>query len=334
MRSHLRRPTLPSLPRLLASLCISAALYAGPAAAQDFAAAGEHFAAAQEAFAKQDFTRAATEYQATYNITKDPALLYNIGESWQRAGDGPKAVAAYRSYLKDQPTATDRAEAERRIASIEAALSGKPAPEAAQPGAAPKTGETPAIETTDKPPESVPGAATGKTPEAGQPGERTKPPEAAKPEPAKPEASAVTITPKEEPPTRLRTAGWIHIASAVALATAGAIVGLGAQSRADELRRRTTLLIGDQPPVYDADQRDAYETLQRDGRAYNTASIVLLSVGGAAAVTGGALLIADLVKRGRDKAREEQKSPKPRWAGSLLPDGRGVQALFGVGGSF
>src|SRR6266511_1709202 len=51
---------------------------------------------------------------------KDPALLYNIAESWERAGDGKQAVANYRQYLRVQPAAQDKAEVLKRIKAIEA----------------------------------------------------------------------------------------------------------------------------------------------------------------------------------------------------------------------
>src|SRR5262249_9726401 len=49
----------------------------------------------------------------------DPVLLYNIGEAWQKAGEGKKAVAAYKAYLKAQPKAQDRADVQKRIKMIE-----------------------------------------------------------------------------------------------------------------------------------------------------------------------------------------------------------------------
>jgi hypothetical protein len=131
------------------------------------------------------------------------------------------------------------------------------------------------------------------------------------------------ITPPEEKPRRLKTAAWVSIASAVALATGGAIVGLGAQNRADELRRRTTQVVSGQPPIYDDNQREAYTALQSEGRAYNAASIALLSVAGVAAVTGGVLLVVDLVRKPK-----EQASAAGRWslAPILLPSQAGVAA--------
>ncbi len=71
----------------LALLVLCAWLLPKVAQAQDYAAAGQHFDAAQEAFQRGDFKRAAAEYQAAYAITKDPALLFSIGESFQRAAE-------------------------------------------------------------------------------------------------------------------------------------------------------------------------------------------------------------------------------------------------------
>lgn len=322
----------------------------GVACAQDFAAAGAHFEAAQQAFSAGKFKLAADEFQAAYSITKDPALLFNIGESWQRAGEAKKALDSYRSYLKEQPSATDRAEVESRIQALEAALappaSPTPSPTAAPTTQAPAAGTPPAgpaaqspgtataAPTSSAPNPAAPAPApTAGSPSAPAPGPGEQAPAAATltPPPAKtepPAAAAPTpqITPPEPKASKLRTAAWVSVASAVAVATAGAIVGLGAQNRADELRRRTTLLVGDQPPVYDDSQRDAYETLQSDGRAYSTASIALLSVAGAAAVTGGVLFIADYL--------QGKKSPEAKPKVALVPVLGIGQALLVAGGSF
>lgn len=268
-------------------------LLGGPALAQDFAAAGAHATAGQDAFAAGKFELAAKEFQAAFNITKDPTLLVSIGESWQRANDGPKALAAYRAYLSAQPQAADRVEIEGRIKGIETAMA-PPAP--TNPPAA----------------KGTPGTATTEAPKTEAPKTEAPKTEAPKTEAPKTDAAqgaqGATITPPEPPPSRLRTAGWVVMASAVAMATGGAIVGLGAQNRSDELRRRTMLLVGGQPPIYDENQREAYTTLMTEGRAYNDASIALLSIAGAAAVVGGSLLIADAVKRSRTLPKPAEKT--------------------------
>lgn len=276
-------------------------LVGGPALAQDFAAAGAHATAGQDAFAAGKFELAAKEFQAAFNITRDPTLLVSIGESWQRANDGPKALAAYRSYLSAQPQAADRDEIEARIKGIETALA-PPAP--TNPPTATGTPGATGTATTEAPKTEAPKTEAPKTEAPKTEAPKT---EAAKTD-AAPGTPGTTITPPEPPPSRLRTAGWVVMASAVAMATGGAIVGLGAQNRADELRRRTMLLVGGQPPIYDENQREAYTTLMTEGKAYNDASIALLSLAGAAAVVGGSLLIADAVKRPRALARPTEKT--------------------------
>lgn len=302
------------------ALVLCVALFAGllvvtvprQAAAQDFAAAGQHFAAAQDAFAQGQYQRAAESYQSAYDITRDGALLFNIGESWQRAGDTQKALAAYREYLKD-PGAAERAEAEKRVQSLQAT------------GAPPVTPD-------GKPNTPVSGVPTEKPGTPGTPGQPGPPVTGVNPDKT-PEKPPTVVTPGGPPgkPSRLRTAAWISVAVSVALATAGAILGLGAQNRADELQRRTTVVLNNQPPVYNEDQRQAYEALVSEGKAYNTASIALLSVAGATLLTGGALFIADWVRR--------PKSEKSRLADleKRLRPGLGIgagQAILTVGGSF
>lgn len=282
---------------------------------QDFAAAGQHFASAQDAFAQGQFELAAKEFQIAYDITRDPAMLLNIGESWQRAGNGKKALEGYRAYLAAQPQAPDRAEVEGRIQAIESALaspsgpSGTPGATGAAGAATPADGQPGAAKS---PTPATPGTAdaAGSPPPGAAPVLTPASPPAAKPEGDKAPAAdskatadktaagaSPASTPPDRPASRLRTAAWVTVALAIALGTSGAIVGLGAQDRADELRRRTTLLVGTQPPIYDAGQAEAYTTLTSEGNAYNTAAIALLSTAGAVAVTAGILFIADHLRR-------------------------------------
>ncbi len=360
----------------IAALALVAAVGAGPAglpeltlhraAAQDFALAGQHFSSAQDAFAQGKYELAAKEFQAAFDITKDPSMLVNIGESWQRAGDGKKALAGYRAYLAAQPQAPDRGEIEGRIQALETALAENAAgtPAAGQTGAA-AAGQagTPGSTTAASPTSPATAAnptASGSTP-SGVAKPATTPPVAAQggPAPTVPPAAGPGLgldKPSLPPPTEpgkidtkkddsaktdasgkpavttptsgLRTAAWVAVAAAVALATSGAIVGLGAQDRADELRRRTTLLVGNQPPVYDAGQAEAYTTLQSEGKTYNQASIALLCTAGAVAVTAGALFIADYVRRPKTETKT-----KGSWAllPTLLPGASGAR-LVPVGG--
>src|SRR5882724_9259765 len=108
--------------RLACTVVVSLGLFfalGATAWAQDFEAAGKHFSAAQEAFGAKHFKTAAAEFEAAYGITKDPVLLYNVAESYEKAGEGHKAVANYKAYLRDQPQAQDKAEVQKRIKAIE-----------------------------------------------------------------------------------------------------------------------------------------------------------------------------------------------------------------------
>ena len=124
---------------------------------------------------------------------------------------------------------------------------------------------------------------------------------------------------------KLKIAGWISVASAVALVTRGAVIGLGAQSRADELRRRTTLLVGDQPLRFGDSEAEAYNTLMSEGKTYNTTAIALFAVGGVAAVTAISLFVADFVKKPKV---ESQK--KLVWLPALSPSTVGLSLLGGL----
>lgn len=162
-----------------------------------------------------------------------------------------------------------------------------------QPGQAPVTNPQPAQPSPDQATQS--GSNPQQTAQTG-----ANPQPAAQPEPTKP-----LITPPEPPPSKLRTAGWVSVASAVALITGGAVVGLGAQSRADEIRRRTTLVSGDQPLVYTESERDAYTTLQSEGKSYNTAAISLFAVGGVAAATAITLFVVDFVRKPKSEPAKQ-----------------------------
>jgi len=320
---------------LTLALCGVVSLASQPVQAQDYAAAGQHFDAAQEAFAAGKFELAAREYQAAFDITKESTLLQSIGESWQRAGNQVKALASYKAYLQASPQAPDRVAIEERIKAIEAAqaeaakpaqppvVAGQPSVVPGQPpvvaGQPPVVAGQPSVVAGQPPvvagqPSAVPGqppvvagqpsVVPGQPPVvAGQPSAVPGQPPvvAGQPPvvPAQPAAveAAPPITPPEPPPSKLRVAGWISVASAVALVTGGAVIGLGAQSRADELRRRTTLVTGDQPLVYTDSEREAYTTLQSEGKSYNTAAIALFAVGGVAAATAITLFIVDFVRK-------------------------------------
>ena len=249
----------------LALAVVLAAAGAREARAQDYEAAGRDFAAAQEAFGKGQFGKAAELFEKAYEITKDPVLLYNIGEANEKAGNGKQAVRFYGRYVQEQPSATDRPEVEKRIAQLREKY--KLPADAANPQSPAETAPPPA------------------NPPAAQPEKA--------PTPATTESAPVGIL-DEDHPSRTKVAAWVGVAATVALLTAGAICGLVAQSRSDEISRREIAVNADgTPPKFDAATESQFSDLRSEGKAYDAAGIALLTGAGVVAVISGVLFYLD-----------------------------------------
>jgi hypothetical protein len=72
------------------------------------------------------------EYTKAIHLLKDPTLLFNRGECYRRTGDAKKAIADYRKFLTQLPSAPNRALVESQIAALEN-KKGAPAAVAAAP---------------------------------------------------------------------------------------------------------------------------------------------------------------------------------------------------------
>lgn len=86
-----------------------------------------------------------------------------------------------------------------------------------------------------------------------------------------------------------RGAAWGGIALTLAFVTTGTVLGVLAQSRADELGRLTSYPAEGLPPVYDAAVRERYLGLQSDGQTYNRATVACFLAGGVTALASGLL---------------------------------------------
>jgi hypothetical protein len=128
---------------------------------------------------------------------------------------------------------------------------------------------------------------------------------------------------EERPASKLRVAAWIGVAATVAVLTAGAIFGLAAQSRADEIERQLNFVdASGAPKKFDQPTLDNLHSLQSDGHLYNGLAIGFFSAAGALAVTTTALFLVDW---------RHQKSgglAKLRVAPSVSRDGAGVAAAW------
>ena len=63
----------------------------------------------------EKYANAITEYEQAYLAKPDPSFLYNIAQCHRLMGQGPEAIEFYRRFLKDAPTAPNRAVAEKHI---------------------------------------------------------------------------------------------------------------------------------------------------------------------------------------------------------------------------
>jgi tetratricopeptide (TPR) repeat protein len=84
--------------------------------------AKEHYRKGTAAYNLGRYREAAQEYERAYELTLDPALLFNVGQAYRLAGDRQKAVIAYRSYLRSAPEGDRRAVAEAKLKELESAL--------------------------------------------------------------------------------------------------------------------------------------------------------------------------------------------------------------------
>jgi tetratricopeptide (TPR) repeat protein len=152
---------------LRAAFLLVAALLLMPAPARaDVATAREHYQKGKVYYDLQRYLEAAREYELAYEAKDDPALLFNIGQSYRLGGEPGKALGAYRAYLRNVPDAPNRAEIEARIVDMQRLVDEQKRAREAPPNA---PIATPAIE-----PQPAPAAATTPPPVVDARAGRTK----------------------------------------------------------------------------------------------------------------------------------------------------------------
>ncbi|HZS41763.1 MAG TPA: hypothetical protein VFF06_33270 [Polyangia bacterium] len=75
------------------------ALVAAAAHGDDAAEARVHFKKGAEAYETGEFRRAIEEFKASYARYPSPMLLYNLAQSYRKAGDNELALHEYKQYL-------------------------------------------------------------------------------------------------------------------------------------------------------------------------------------------------------------------------------------------
>lgn len=91
--------------------------------------ARNHMEQGQELYGSGRFVEAAEEFLAAYDARPFSAFLYNAGIAYERHGNVTRALELYEQYLEREPTASDAAEVQAKIAAIRAQLTPAPTPE-------------------------------------------------------------------------------------------------------------------------------------------------------------------------------------------------------------
>jgi tetratricopeptide (TPR) repeat protein len=175
------------------------------------------------------------EYTKAIRLLKDPTLLFNRAECYRRTGEATKAVADYRKFLVQLPSAPNRAQVQSQIATLgkkpapavvavavpKPSLARAPAPKPAVVPSAPAPKPTPAPVAEDRPP--VEPLVPEREPEP--PVAIRAPPPA--PAPAEAPGPMALVDRKASPVPAVDSSSesshwWIWVVGAVVLAGAGA----------------------------------------------------------------------------------------------------------------
>jgi tetratricopeptide (TPR) repeat protein len=87
------------------------------------------FWSGKQAYDAGDFARAREQFQRAYQLTKDPELLYDLGQTYRQMGECAPARQAYQQFLQAAPTSPLAARATRHVARLDAACPSSRSPE-------------------------------------------------------------------------------------------------------------------------------------------------------------------------------------------------------------
>jgi tetratricopeptide (TPR) repeat protein len=107
--------------------------------------AREHFDKAQSLYSSGSYLEAAESFKAAYEARAFAQFQFNIGASYEKAGEYAKAVEHYKRYLSEDPEASDKKAVEKRIKVLEKEaerIAKTPPPDPDNPDA-PPTGDKP-----------------------------------------------------------------------------------------------------------------------------------------------------------------------------------------------
>jgi len=115
--------------------------------AEDKEAARREYAEGTRRYDLNEFGPALEAFRRAYLAYEEPAFLYNIAQCHRQLNHKAEAIQFYRSYLRKLPAAPNRAEVERIVATLEAAVARDREIEAARAAAPTMASSVPATTT-------------------------------------------------------------------------------------------------------------------------------------------------------------------------------------------
>jgi hypothetical protein len=266
-----------------------------------------------QAYKDGRYKEAIDNFLIANRLVPSPSLSFNIAKAYEKLGDEPAALMWYRDYLRQAPSAPDRAEVDKRILALQGKLRDKGVQQVTvlsipagatvvldgQPvGVTPWTGEimprkhTVTLSRTgyrdstrefELPPDRAIDVAIALE-DNGSPVVAPTAPTASVS--AAPVASAPPAQSALPPPASPKIAAttWITLGAGGALLLGSLGFELARRSAESDARDAATQV----------DARDKYDTMQ----SRQTLSRVLVGVGAAATIVGGVLLVFDLQSKG------------------------------------
>lgn len=296
-----------------------------PAHAQqpDYERARQAYKKAEAAFAKGEYAIAAREFGVAYEITKDPVLFYKIAEAQEKSGDCDTAVVYYGRYLREaKPDAEyqklTQAALERCGVGGSTAKpdtgGGSDTGTGTGTGAGADTGTGTTGTGTDTGTATGTGGGASVTGGGSPFGDDDAPPP---PHVADDEGSHWK-----------RTVGWVGVAMTVGLATTGAVLGLSAQSRQEDLKNLIDFRSaqGD-PATFDGMIKDKYDNLVDEGQKFDKLSKVAFAAAGGTAIIATVFFILDA----GDTPKDETTAMRTHHVTPIVGSG---QVGLGVGWEF
>lgn len=277
---------------LVVCLGVGLLAVARPAHAEpDYEAAREAYMTAEKAFAKGEYDLAAREFGTAYDITKDAVLFFRIALSYEKSGDCDTAVVYFGRYLREgKPAEQEKKLAEQAVARCTKASEGAGDAGAGDAGAT-GTGTGTA------------GTGTG----TGNAGDGAVAPDLGTDTGPGPVGGTTPPPFEEDKPSWKRSAAWISVGVTVAFVTTGAVLGLSASSRQEDIENLISFRDqAMQPQEFEGTIQEKYDDLVDEGEQLDKLSKVAFGLAGAAAVGAAVFFVLD-AKSGGGAADERAR---------------------------